>query len=184
MELNMVITLSACAILLWAIYTYNAFIRDNNLIKEAWSGIDVQLKRRHNLVPNLVAVVQAYSKHEKNLLQSISEKRTEALKCENIDQKSPSESDLSGMLKNLLIVVEAYPNLKAEKQFQNLHNQLVEIEGQLQYARRYYNGAVRNYNIRAESFPAIIVARIFSFKRESFFEITLATERHSPKIAL
>ena len=179
-----VLLIAVIAIIVWAIFTYNLFVRDKNRIKEAWSGIDVQLKRRHNLIPNLVASVQGYSKHEKTLFEDITQKRSEAVKFESIKDKAPAESDLSGMLKNLLAVVENYPDLKANENFLNLQNQLVEIEDQLQYARRYYNGAVRNYNIRVESFPSNVVAGIFNFKQDNFFEITLATERTTPEVKL
>lgn len=166
------------------VFTYNLFVRDKNLIKEAWSGIDVQLKRRHNLVPNLVESVKGYSQHEKNLLEEITRKRSEATRVESIKEKAPAESDLSGVLKNLFIVAENYPDLKASQNFLDLQNQLVEIEDQLQFARRYYNGAVRNYNIRVESFPSNIIAGIFDFKQENFFEITLATEKSIPEVKL
>lgn len=179
-----VLLLAVLAIIIWAVFTYNLFIRDRNLIKEAWSGIDVQLKRRHNLIPNLVASVQGYSKHEKSLLEDITQKRSEAVKIENIKDRAPAESDLSGILKNFFAVVENYPDLKANKNFLDLQNQLVEIENQIQYARRYYNGAVRNYNIRVESFPSNVIAVILNFKRDNFFEITLATERTTPEVKL
>jgi LemA protein len=172
------------AFVIWIIFTYNLFIRDKNLIKEAWSGIDVQLKRRHNLIPNLVESVKGYSNYERNLLENITQKRSEAAKIESIKEKAPAESDLSGMLKNLFIVAENYPDLKANKNFLDLQNRLVEIEDQLQYARRYYNGAVRNYNIRVESFPSNIIAGIFDFKQDNFFEISLATERSTPEVKL
>ncbi|MFO7524979.1 MAG: LemA family protein [Ignavibacteriaceae bacterium] len=171
-------------ILSWIIIIFNLFVRDSNLIREAWSGIDVQLKRRHNLIPNLVASVQGYSSHEKNLLEEITKKRSEAVKVESIKDKAPAESELSGMLKNLFVVVENYPDLKASENFLNLQNQLVEIEDQLQYARRYYNGAVRNYNIRTESFPSNIIAGIFNFKPDNYFEITLVTEKSVPEVKL
>jgi LemA protein len=171
-------------IVIWIIITYNLFIRDKNLIKEAWSGIDVQLKRRHNLIPNLVASVKGYSQYEKNLLEQITQKRSVAVKVETIKEKAPAESDLSGMLKNLFIAVENYPDLKASKNFLDLQNQLIEIEDQLQYARRYYNGAVRNYNIRVESFPSNIIAGILNYKQETFFEISLATERKTPEVKI
>jgi LemA protein len=171
-------------IVIWFVISYNLFIRNKNLIKEAWSGIDVQLKRRHNLIPNLVASVQGYSKHEKSLFEDITQKRSEAVKFESIKDKAPAESDLSGMLKSLFAVVENYPDLKANENFLNLQKQLVEIEDQLQYARRYYNGAVRNYNIRVESFPSNVVAGIFNFKQENFFEITMATEKATPSVKL
>ena len=182
--MTIVLIIAAAAIVIWMIIIYNLFIRDRNLIKEAWSGIDVQLKRRHNLIPNLVASVKGYSQHEKTLLEDITQKRSEAVKFESIKDKAPVESDLSGMLKNLFAVVENYPDLKASENFLSLQNQLVEIEDQLQYARRYYNGAVRNYNIRVESFPSNILAGIFNFKQDNFFEITLATEKTTPEIKL
>jgi len=171
-------------IIIWIIITNNLFIRDKNLIKEAWSGIDVQLKRRHNLISNLVASVKGYSQYEKNLLEQITQKRSEAAKIEAIEDKAPLESDLSGMLKNLFVAVENYPDLKASKNFLDLQNQLIEIEDQLQYARRYYNGAVRNYNIRVESFPSNIIAGIFDYRQDNYFEISLATERKTPEVRL
>jgi LemA protein len=179
-----IVFIAAAAIVIWIVFIYNLFIRDRNLIKEAWSGIDVQLKRRHNLIPNLVASVKGYSSHEKTLFEEITKKRSEAAKIESIKEKAPAESDLSGMLKNLFIVAENYPDLKASQNFLDLQNQLVEIEDQLQYARRYYNGAVRNYNIRVESFPSNIIAGIFDFKQDNFFEITLATEKATPEVKL
>ena len=179
-----IIFILVAAIIIWVIFIYNVFIREKNLIKEAWSGIDVQLKRRHNLVPNLVESVKGYSQHERSLLEDITRKRSEASKVESIKDKAPAESDLSGMLKNLFIVAENYPDLKASQNFLDLQNQLVEIEDQLQYARRYYNGAVRNYNIRVESFPSNIIARIFDFKQDYFFEISLATDRVTPEVKL
>ena len=174
--------IASVAIIIWIIIIYNLFIRDKNLIKEAWSGIDVQLKRRHNLIPNLVASVRGYSKHERDLFEEITEKRAKSTKIENVKEKAAVEADLSGMIKNLFVVVEEYPDLKASQNFLDLQNQLVEIEDQLQYSRRYYNGSVRNYNIRVESFPSNIIAGIFDFKQEEFFEITLATERKTPEV--
>ncbi|MCW8814283.1 MAG: LemA family protein [Chlorobium sp.] len=179
-----IIFIASAATIVWFIFTYNLFIRDKNLIKEAWSGIDVQLKRRHNLIPNLVESVKGYSNYERNLLENITRKRAEASKIESIKEKAPAESDLSGMLKNLFVVAENYPDLKANQNFLDLQNQLVEIEDQLQYARRYYNGAIRNYNIRVESFPSNIIAGILDFKQDNFFEISLATERSTPEVKL
>ena len=171
-------------LIIWFVVTYNLFVRDKNLIREAWSGIDVQLKRRHNLIPNLVESVKGYSQHEKSLLENITKKRSEAAKIENVKDKAPAESDLSGMLKNLFVAVENYPDLKASGNFLDLQEQLIEIEDQLQFARRYYNGAVRNYNIRVESFPSNLIANIFNFKLDNFFEVTLATEKHTPEVQL
>ena len=171
-------------IIIWFIIIYNLFIKERNLMKEAWSGIDVQLKRRHNLIPNLVTTVKGYSKHERNLFEDITEKRAKSTQVENIKDKSAAETDLSGMLKNLFAVVEDYPDLKANENFLDLQNQLTEIEDQIQLSRRYYNGTVRNYNIRVESFPNNIVAGLFNFKPEEFFEITFATQRKTPEVKL
>ena len=181
--LSVLISSSVLIILIvWIIVIYNAFIKEKNLIKEAWSGIDVQLKRRYNLIPNLVETVKSYSAHEKNLFETISRLRSEAIKLNNIDEKAKTESELSGMLKNLLAVVEGYPDLKASQNFLELQKQLSEIEEQIQYARRYYNGTVRNYNIRVESIPSNIIASVFGFKQEHFFEINLATEKNIPEV--
>jgi LemA protein len=126
------------------------------MITEAWSGIDVQLKRRHDLIPNLVESVKGYSTHERELFQKITELRIKTMQAVSSDEKSKSESGLSRELKNLFAVAENYPDLKASGNFLNLQNQLAEIENQIQFARRYYNGAVRDYNIRIESFPSIL----------------------------
>ncbi|GBD88527.1 lemA family protein [bacterium BMS3Abin03] len=182
--MNIVVISIVALVIIWLVITYNLFVRDRNLISEAWSGIDVQLKRRHNLIPNLVEIVKSYSKYERELFNEITEKRTKTVNIENIKEKATAETDLSGMLKSLFAVVENYPDLKANVNYLDLQNQLTEIEDQIQYARRYYNGTVRNYNIRVESFPGNIVAGIFDFKQEDYFEITLATERKTPEVDL
>ena len=170
--------------MLWIIITYNLLIRDRNRINEAWSGIDVQLKRRHNLIPALVETVKAYSTHERSLFIEVTEKRAKSEGIENLREKATAETDLSGMLKNIFAVVEDYPDLKANVNFLDLQYQLKEIEDSLQYSRRYFNGTVRDYNIRVESFPGNIVALIFNFNVKDFFEITLSTERKAPEVAL
>ena len=179
-----IIIVIVAIVILWFLITYNLFIRDRNLIKEAWSGIDIQLKRRYNLIPNLVETVKAYSKYERELFTQITETRNRSAKTEGIKEKSATETDISGMLKNLFAVVENYPDLKANVNYLDLQKQLTDIEDQLQYARRYFNGAVRNYNIRVESFPGNIIAVIFDFKQKEFFEITLSTERKTPEVKL
>jgi len=180
-----IITLIIAAIvILWCLITYNLFIRDGNLIKEAWSGIDVQLKRRYNLIPNLVETVKAYSKHERDLFTQITETRNRSADIKNMKDKSAVETDISGMLNNLFAVVENYPDLKANVNYLDLQKQLTDIEDQLQYARRYYNGTVRNFNIRVESFPGNIIAAVFKFKQKDFFEIISSTERTTPEVKL
>jgi len=172
------------AILFWLIFIYNRFIKKKNVVREAWSGIDVQLKRRYDLIPNLVDAVKGYSSYEKELMQDITNLRSKSMRLNSPGEKSQPESDLSGRLKTLLAVAENYPDLKASSSFLNLQQQLTEVEDQIQYARRYYNGAVRDYNTMVQSFPSNIVASIFGFKQEEFFMITLATERQIPEIGL
>jgi len=167
---------------LWTIIAFNRLVRDRNLMQEAWSGIDVQLKRRHSLVPNLVAVVEGYSAHERGTLEQVTWARAVSLEAYDRSERESSENALSEGLRGLLAVAEAYPDLKADRTFGELHRQLVEVEDQLQYARRYYNAAARDYNTRAESFPANIVARVFGFTRAAFFEVETATERQAPKV--
>ena len=182
--MNVILLIVAAVFFVWLIITYNLFVRDSNRIKEAWSGIDVQLKRRHNLIPALVETVKAYSVHERSLFNEVTEKRARSEHIENPGERAAVETDLSGMLKNIFAVVENYPDLKANVNFLDLQYQLKEIEDNIQYSRRYYNGTVRNYNIRVESFPGNIVALVFNFKVKDFFEITLATERKTPEVAL
>jgi LemA protein len=167
---------------LWLAVAFNRLVRDRNLMREAWSGIDVQLKRRHSLIPNLVAVVEGYSAHERGTLEQVTRARTRSLAAQDHSERESSENALSGGLRGLLAVAEAYPDLKADRTFGELHRQLVEVEDQLQYARRYYNATARDYNTRTESFPSNIAARLFRFSRAAFFEIETATEREAPKV--
>ncbi len=178
------IVIAVLFILIWVFISYNLLIKDRNHISEAWSGIDVQLKRRHDLIPNLANAVKGYSLHEKKLLENITAKRSESVNTNNISKKAVAETDISGILKNLIILAENYPDLKASTNFLEFQKQLVEVEDQLQYARRYFNGTVRDYNIRVESFPGNIIAGIFNFKPKEFFEITLATEKQTPHVEL
>lgn len=181
----MIITFVISALILaWIALTYNSLVKQRNIVKEAWSGIDVQLKRRYDLIPNVVDSVKGYAGYEKELLQRITAMRTKTMQLNTPGEKVKPESELSGMLKNLLVVAENYPDLKANQNFLNLQNQLTEVEDQIQYARRYYNGAVRDYNTKVESFPSNIIASLSGFKIEEFFEISLATERETPKVGL
>lgn len=182
--MEIVIAVIALLVIIWFVFIYNKFIKDKNLIKEAWSGIDVQLKRRYDLIPNLVETVKGYSSHEKNLFQSIAEARSKTMNTEILKEKAKGETQLSGMIKNLFAVAEAYPDLKANQNFLDLQNQLSEIEDQIQYARRYYNGVVRDYNIRVKSLPSNLIANVMNYEEEEFFEISLATERETPEVKI
>ena len=145
-------------LLVWGIIIFNLLIRDRNRVLAAWSDIDVQLTRRHDLIPNLTKIV----------------KEDASLKLSDATEKGKVESELEGQLHKLIAVAESYPDLKANKTFLDLQTQLTEVENQIQYARRYYNGAVRNFNTRIETFPDILVARCFSFQQARFFEFNEA----------
>jgi len=175
-----------CAFTVWVVFAFNRLVRDKNLKREAWSGIDVQLRRRHNLIPNLVEIVKGYGAHERNLLHDITQLRARNIEINPASLKplEVSENALSQLLKRLLVLVEAYPDLKANANFMELQRQLVEVEDHLQYARRYYNGTVRNYNTRVESFPGNLVAGVFGFGLAEFFQIETATERSVPEVEL
>lgn len=165
----------------WAIGAYNGFVRGKAMVSEAWSGVDVQLKRRYDLVPNLVAVVKQYSIHEKDVLEKVTQMRSISMGATSVDQKADAEKGLTTALKTLFAVSENYPELKANQNFLDLQQQLFGLEGDIQLARRYYNGSARNYNISVQSFPSNLVARMFAFDPVSYFEIS-AEESQNPQI--
>jgi len=162
------------------VINYNLVVRARNMVSEAWSGIDVQLKRRYDLIPNLIESVKAYSSHERDLFENLSEARSKSMTTEAVGARGTAENQLSGELKTLLAVAEAYPDLKASANFLTLQKELVEIEDNIQYARRYYNATVRDYNTRIQSFPGLLIAKPFGFRDAEFFEIEFATEREAP----
>src|SRR5215208_1884577 len=157
-------------IAVYAIVIFNRLIRGRNLVREGFSGIDVQLRRRSDLVPNLVETVKAYAAHERNLFNEIAAKRTAAMNATGVSSKAAAEQDLQGSLSRLLAVAEAYPELKANQNFLALQNQIADLEDQLQMARRYYNGTVRDFNISIQSFPDVMLARATGFHEEHFFQ--------------
>ncbi len=181
MGIKVIIALLALIVIV-VIGIFNRLIRCKNLMKEGWSGIDVQLKRRHDLIPNLVETVKGYKQYEQKLLKEVTDIRSKLTKSENPREKGKLESGLSQALKSIFAVAEAYPELKANQNFINLQNTLTEIEDQIQLARRYYNGSVRDYNILVQSFPANVVAGAFNFKEGEFFEVDYATERKVPDV--
>ena len=166
----------------FAIILYNKFIRLRNMVEEGWSGIEVQLKRRTNLIPNLLETVKGYMGHEKELLSKVTELRSRSMQEQTLGEKARLEEKLSHSLANVFAVAEGYPDLKANQNFSQLQAELAEIEDQIQMARRYYNGTVRNLNIQVESFPGNIIANIFKFPKAEFFEIEDAADRAVPKI--
>ena len=169
-------------LLITGIWIYNRLVRNRNLVNEAWAGIDVQLQKRSELVPNLVQIVKGYTKHESELLEDVT--RLRASTESRIEARAKHETAFSRSLGRLFALAEAYPDLKASDGFQQLHSSLVDIEDHLQYARRYYNGAVRDNNNLVEGFPSNVVANIFKFTLAEFFEIELASQRSAPNVDL
>lgn len=167
-----------------AVLIYNALVRGRLLVREGFSGIDVQLKRRHDLIPNLVSAVKGYAAHENRVLEEVTRLRALAQKDATLKEKEQDENSLSGALGSLLAVAESYPDLKADTGFLDLQRQLSDVEDDLQKARRYYNGTVRDYNTQVESFPSLLVAKAFGFPREEFFELERIEEAAVPKVDL
>jgi LemA protein len=161
----------AAAIGLYVIVVFNRLIRGRNLVREGWSGIDVQLRRRNDLIPNLVDIVKGYAAHERGLFEEIAARRATAIAAGDVPHKEVAEQGLQASLRRLFAVAEAYPELKANQNFLALQAQVAEIEDHLQMARRYYNGAVRDFNIDIQSFPDLLVARMTGFREQPFFQI-------------
>jgi LemA protein len=183
MSLLLVVLVAApLLIVLWGVMTYNNLVRLKAMLDEAWSGVDVQLKRRADLIPNIVSTVKGYSIHEKNVLENITKFRAESAGAKNVAEKNRSEAALTGALKSLFVVVENYPELKANENFLSLQSDLSSIEQELQLARRYFNGTVRNYNIVVDAFPSKFVAHMTGFQRAVYFQVEDVQERNVPKV--
>ena len=160
-------------LLAWFIILYNLLVRDKIRVETAWSDIDVQLKRRHDLIPKLVEAVKQYAAFEAATLQTITELRTRSEQSQLVDEISTMETRLDSEIKQLLLLAEDYPELKANQSFLDLQHNLTDVENHIQYARRYYNGAVRNLNTRIETFPDLVIARFFGFKTANYFQAEL-----------
>lgn len=162
---------------------YNGLVSARQKVQEAWSGIDVQLKRRYDLIPNLINTVKGYASHERQTLESVTQARADAIAVPegNIAEQAKAENALSGTLKSIFALSENYPDLKANENFLNLQNQLSEIEDQISSARRIYNGNVTNMNVKVESFPSNIVAKNHHFKKEEFFEMEASEKKAANK---
>jgi LemA protein len=170
-------------LILWVIAIYNALIQLKLRSENAWSDIDVQLKRRYDLIPNLVATVEGYAKHERNTLQAVVEARAKAMGATDPAQKGQAENFLTGALKSLFALAENYPQLKANESFLKLQAALSEIEEFIQSARRYYNAVVRDFNTQIEVFPSNVIAGMFRFKQRGFFQLEAPeTERKAPEV--
>ncbi|BCW97572.1 MAG: LemA family protein [Armatimonadota bacterium] len=155
----------------WVIAVYNRLVSLRVRARNAWADVDVQLKRRYDLVPNLIAVVQGYASHEKALLEDVARLRSEAVAAKGPADREGPEGQLTGALRSLFAIAEAYPELRADTSFRKLQEQLADIEDNLQYARRYYNAVVRDMNTATEVFPQNIVAAVFGFRRLPYFQV-------------
>jgi LemA protein len=168
---------------LWVVLTNNSFIRSRNKVDEAWSGIDVQLKRRHDLVPNLVETVKGYASHESQTLLGVTEARQRAVEAEGPAESERAEAKLTSALGAVNALAENYPQLRAAESFQQLQAELAGIEDEIQAARRIYNSNVQNYNSRIQMFPTVLIAGPLSFTARRFFEIEVPAERAVPSVA-
>lgn len=172
----------AAIVVFWLILIYNSLIRRRNQVDEAWSDIDVQLKRRYDLIPNLVEAVKGYMVHERQTLENVTAARTAAMGAKTVAEHGKTENMLTEALKSLFAVAENYPDLKASQNFLQLQDELSDTENKIQASRRFYNGNARDYNIAIQSFPNNLVAGSFGFKAREFFELEEAAAREAPKV--
>jgi LemA protein len=168
---------------LWAVSIYNSLVRRRNVVAEAWSGIDAQLKRRADLIPNLVETVKGYAGHERETFEDLARLRSQGQAQTDVAQRAQTEAAITAAIGRVMAVAEAYPQLRASENFQSLQKDLAEVEDQIQLARRYYNGAVRDFNVMIEQFPSNLVANWGSFKPAPFFQIDDAADRAVPKVS-
>ncbi|MEN4759105.1 MULTISPECIES: LemA family protein [unclassified Chryseobacterium] len=168
--------------LLYGVSVYNKLVRLRNLVQEGWSSIDVMLKKRHDLIPNLVETVKGYATHEKETLENVTRARNLALGANSVEAKEAAEKNLNQAMMNLFAVAEQYPDLKANTNFQQLQAELTSIENDIEKSRRYYNGTVRENNTAVESFPSNIIANMYKFEKSPFFELQNVAEREVPTV--
>ena len=178
-----IIVLLAIILIIWIWATYNAFVRLKNNVDESYSTMDVYMKKRYDLIPNLVETVKGYAKHEEKTLEGVMQARYSCMSANNIEEKAKYENMLTGTLKSLFAVSENYPNLKADQNFIDLQNSLKTLEEEIATSRKYYNGCVKTYNIKRETFPSNIIAKWFKFEKKVLFEIENVEERVAPKVS-
>ncbi|MDO8504213.1 MAG: LemA family protein [bacterium] len=177
-----IILITLGVIIFWLVVTYNRLITLRNRMKEAWADIDVQLKRRYDLIPNLVETVKGYASHESGVFEKVTEARTRAMGAQTLKEKGEAENILAGTLKTLFAVSENYPQLRASENFLELQRELTDTEDKVQAARRFYNGNVLELNNKIQSFPTNIIAGMFNFKQGEFFEIEEAVAREPVRV--
>lgn len=170
-------------LILWVVGMYNSLVKLRNQVKNAWAQIDVQLKRRYDLIPNLIETVKGYMKHEKETLENVTRMRAQAMDASGVADKAAAEGKLSSALGQLKIAVENYPDLKANQNFLALQEELTSTENKISFSRQNYNDQVLFFNNKTEVFPSSIIAGMFGFKKEDFFEIEDAEERKTPRVS-
>jgi LemA protein len=168
--------------LLYGVSMYNRLVKLRNLVQEAWSSIDVMLKKRHDLIPNLVETVKGYATHELETLENVTKARAQAIGANSVEGKEAAEKNLNQAMMNLFAVAEQYPDLKANTNFQQLQSELTSIENDIEKSRRYYNGTVRENNTLVESFPSNMIANMYKFEKSPFFELDNIAERQVPTV--
>ena len=183
MNIMQIVAIFVVLVVVWVILTYNRLISLRNRAKEAFSDIDVQLKRRYNLIPNLVKTVQGYATHEKGVLEKVTQARAQAMGAQGVHDKAEAENMLSETLKSLFAVSENYPDLKSSTNFLELQREISDTENKIQAARRFYNTNVRDLNIKVESFPANMIAGTFGFKQMELFQTSSEEERDPVKVS-
>lgn len=181
--IGVIILAVAVVAALWAVMTYNGLVRRKNVVAEAWSGIEAQLKRRADLIPNLVETVKGYASHERETFDELARLRSAGQGQADIGARAQTEQSITALVGRVLAVAEAYPELKASTNFLSLQHDLADIEDQTQLARRYYNGTVRDFNVKIEQLPSNIIAKLGTFKIAPFFQIENAADRELPKVA-
>ncbi len=169
-------------LVIWFVAIYNGLVGLKNQVKNAWSQIDVQLKRRHDLIPNLVETVKGYASHEKDTLERVVQARSRAMSAQSMDDRIQAEGELGQALGRLMLLVESYPDLKANQNFLALQEELTSTENKISFARQYYNDSVMTYNNKIQMFPSNIIAGMFNFKEATFFKVENEAEREAPKV--
>jgi LemA protein len=178
------LVLLALALGAWAIFLFNRLVKARNRVRAGWGDIDVQLKRRHDLIPRLVEAVGQYARYEQATLTAVTELRARSERAARIAEIGAAETALQAQLGRLIALAEAYPDLKASERFMDLQHNLVDVEDHIQYARRYYNGAVRDLNTRVESFPDLLIARLFRFRQADYFQLDAESDAKVPEVVL
>lgn len=182
MAIGLTLLIALGVIALYFIFSYNRLVILQNRVEEAWSDIDVQLKRRYNLIPNLVETVKGYAEHEKGTFEEITKARTKAMQAGSPGERTEAENHLSETLKSLFAVSENYPELRASENFLELQKEVRDAEDKIQAARRFYNSSIKNFNNSVKTFPTNILASLFGFSEKDFFRVKISEEREVPKV--